>query len=124
MGIFRMNLTPTEKKLSEILAAWDPEGLIKTGAPADEYDSEARHILEQLDRRASVDLAATVIAEVFQRSFYGEQEKIVWKPNDKGVLRCAKKLSKLLGGKGKAEDDEEEPSEDAPRPASSRSFDE
>ena len=116
-----MDLTPTEKKLSEILAEWDAEGLIKMGAPADEYDSEARHILEQLDRRASVELAAAVIAEVFQGSFYGDQGKLIWKSDDKGVVRCAKKVAKLLGGKGKVE--EEESCEDMPK-ADPKGFDE
>ena len=111
-----MNLTPAEKKLSEILAKWDAEGLIKTGAPADEYDSEARNILERLDRGASVELAATVIAEVFQRSFYGDQGKLIWKPDDKRVISCAKKVAKLLGGKGK-EDEEDDKSKPSEKPA-------
>ena len=122
-----MNLTPTEKKVSEILADWDAEGLIKMGAPRDEYDSEARHILEQLDRGASVDLAAAVIAEVFQRSFYGDQEKLVWKASDKKVISCAKKVAKLLGGKGKIEDEEEsgeEASETKPSSKTPKGFDE
>lgn len=57
----------TFETVRAILVRLDPEGLIKLGAPADEYDGEARQITDALDRGAEP--TAELVRSVWERQF-------------------------------------------------------
>ncbi|MBW4578520.1 MAG: DUF1871 family protein [Tildeniella nuda ZEHNDER 1965/U140] len=48
---------------------WDPYGLLKTGAPPDEFDSEIASIASQIPRIQSSHDATLVISSVFSSNF-------------------------------------------------------
>lgn len=58
-----------KEKIEAILAKHDPVGLIKMGAPQDEYSSEAQMIWERTTRHFSLDKIHNIIYEVFQLQF-------------------------------------------------------
>ncbi len=60
------------ERIAAILAEKDPEGLIKMGAPADEYDSEARFIHQYLKPNDDVEAIFFNINRVFQKQFGSE----------------------------------------------------
>ena len=81
-----------------VIDEWDPEILLKMGAPSDEYDIESKMIVKQYlaeayrpDKEEDVDLLRDIIMSVFCKMFsdnYHEQEcKIV-----------ASKITKLYFG--------------------------
>lgn len=47
----------------------DPYGLLATHAPPDEYDSESLEITSLINGNSSIDEIATIISDVFKRSF-------------------------------------------------------
>src|ERR1700753_2723735 len=53
----------------EILASYDPLGLIAGGAPDDEYDIEVDAILLRLEEAKSVDILSEIIHQEFIRCF-------------------------------------------------------
>lgn len=53
----------------EILASYDPLGLISCGAPDDEYDIEVDAILLRMQEAKSVDMLSEIIYEEFVRCF-------------------------------------------------------
>lgn len=65
--------------VTELLALYDPLGLIALGAPSDEYDPEAKTIMVQLDDAESVEdlhnIIYTEFVRWFDKSIAGEKEK-------------------------------------------------
>lgn len=66
------------ENISAILAKYDPEGLIKIGAPSDEYDSEAEvimktitsgYIYQGVDPKLSICSISIMVNTVFSHSF-------------------------------------------------------
>lgn len=55
--------------LVQLLATYDFMGLPGSGAPPDEYDSEAARILERIHEADSPDSLAYLIYEVFMKAF-------------------------------------------------------
>jgi hypothetical protein len=56
-------------KIEQILVRHDPIGLIKMGAPQDEYDSEAQMICERTTKHFSREKIHQIIHEVFVHQF-------------------------------------------------------
>lgn len=52
-----------------VIHEWDPYGLLKGGAPDDEFDSEIKAIVKQLDRINSPTDAAHLISRVISSAF-------------------------------------------------------
>ena len=57
------------RDIAAILMAQDPEGLIRTGAPADEYDSEAAQIQDILHKCDNVKDLQGFIMAIFKIQF-------------------------------------------------------
>jgi hypothetical protein len=51
------------------IRAWDPYGLIETGAPLDEFDGEITRITANIRAFKSVEDVAVAISTVFEASF-------------------------------------------------------
>lgn len=60
----------------EIINEWDPYGLIATGAPEDEFDSEVHSIVGQIPRIQSSNDAIHAIKRVFASNFEPERFSI------------------------------------------------
>ena len=58
--------------VSRLLYRFDPIGLVRYGAPVDEYDPEAETILARLPSCGSAHAAHTVVHEEFTRWFGAE----------------------------------------------------
>jgi hypothetical protein len=52
-----------------VIHEWDPYGLLKTGAPEDEFDSEIASIARQIPQIQSSGDATHVVSRVFSSSF-------------------------------------------------------
>ncbi len=82
-------------KINAILQAEDPEGLLKLGAPSDEYASEAKridsHLKFQTGEILTADAVSAVIENVWQSSFgpFTEDDIAKRRPN---LLRVAKRI--------------------------------
>lgn len=57
------------KSFVEILASYDPLGLIASGAPDDEYDIEVDAIVLRMEEAKSLDILSKIIYEEFIRCF-------------------------------------------------------
>lgn len=55
--------------LVQLLANYDFMSLMRSGAPSDEYESEASEILARIDEAASPDSLAYLIYEIFVKAF-------------------------------------------------------
>src|SRR5271154_3306458 len=53
----------------EVIHRWDPYGLVSSGAPADEWDSEIASVVAQIPHIKSDSDAAQTISKVFSRAF-------------------------------------------------------
>jgi hypothetical protein len=58
-------------KIEQILIKYDPVGLIKIGAPSDEYDSEAQLIFEYTTKHFSLEKIQQIVYDVFVKQFSG-----------------------------------------------------
>lgn len=56
-------------KIENILVKYDPMGLIRMGAPLDEYNLEARLIFENIDKIYSVEKIQQLVYDIFRQSF-------------------------------------------------------
>jgi hypothetical protein len=65
------SLTDRELRVLEILNKWDAEGLLKMGAPEDEYENEARMITEAYHPGIDPAKFANEIISIFDRQFGG-----------------------------------------------------
>ena len=57
----------------EVIHEWDPYGLLASGAPEDEFDSEIASIVRQFPRIQSRRDAVLVVSRVFSSSFEPKQ---------------------------------------------------
>jgi hypothetical protein len=109
-----MKLTLRERKISALLAEWDPEKLISEGAPADEYDNEARTVSDQVNKKSSVEEIAAILSETLQVAFRVDDEgcdkRLAKDYAPKKLIPQAKKIAKILASK--IAEVEEEPEED------------
>lgn len=64
-GCIRMYIS----KIKEIIIAWDPIGLIYSGAPNNEYDYEISQIANSINDKITIDALAKTIYKVFSDSF-------------------------------------------------------
>lgn len=55
-----------------VIHEWDPYGLLASGAPQDEFDSEVASVVRQISRIKSENDAAHVLSRVFSSSFEAE----------------------------------------------------
>ncbi len=65
----RIDLTDLEHKVDRVLRTADFEGLLRRGAPEDEYESEAQMITERLTSCHNPDDVRAVIVSVFKAQF-------------------------------------------------------
>jgi len=65
----KKELKKAEEIIRQVIRDWDPYGLLASGAPADEFDSEIKAAAKQIDRINSPRDAAEVISRVFTSSF-------------------------------------------------------
>ena len=77
-----------------IVHEWDPYGLIKGGAPHDEFDREIASIVSQIHRIQSSNDAVEVVSRVFSSSF----EPHLFKPEQ--CKHVGEKLHQALESKG------------------------
>jgi hypothetical protein len=56
----------------EVIHRWDPYGLIKSGAPDDEWNSEIASVVAQIPHIKSENDAAQAISRVFSQAFQPE----------------------------------------------------
>lgn len=68
---FQLTLIERMHKTSDLLIKYDPEGLIKIGAPKDEYEHEAVEIIQGLTRKHLEDVrsVALLCRHIFKKSF-------------------------------------------------------
>lgn len=72
-----MNRTEKNKKLADILANFDPVGLISQGAPRDEYKPEADEILSSFSREKPENTCAEIkriFVEMFDTKIVGSYD--------------------------------------------------
>ena len=86
-------MTTTFESVRAILVRLDPEGLIKLGAPDDEYDGEARQITDALDRGA--DPTAELVRSVWERQFSASGKTL---PMRKSFEEIAEQIRLELNG--------------------------
>jgi hypothetical protein len=77
-----------------IIHEWDPYGLIRGGAPQDEFDREIASVASQLSRIQSSKDAAYVVSRVFSSNF----EPHLFKPE--ACADVGEKLFKALKDRG------------------------
>jgi Domain of unknown function (DUF1871) len=77
-----------------IVHEWDPYGLIKGGAPPDEFDREIASIVSQIPRMQSSNDAVEVVSRVFSSSF----EPHLFRPEH--CRQVGEKLHQALEAKG------------------------
>jgi len=58
--------------VGQVIRDWDPYGLLESGAPADEFDTEISLLVARIPRMTSEALAAQAISEVFSAQFEPE----------------------------------------------------
>ncbi len=78
-----------KQQVSDALRSADPMGLIKLGAPSDEYQSEAHSITRRLGLTRCLEDVLTIVYEEFQKWFapmsvgepkhYLEVSRSIWK---------------------------------------------
>jgi hypothetical protein len=76
--------------IAKAVRAWDPYGLIETGAPLDEFDGEISRIAGSISAFKSAEDVAVVVSRVFVASF-GEGEH--FEPSD-----CVVPASQIFQG--------------------------
>lgn len=52
-----------------VIHKWDPYGLLETGCPTDEFDSEIQAVIGQIERIGSVQDAVHTLSRVFSSAF-------------------------------------------------------
>lgn len=78
-----------------VLNTFDPEGLLKMGAPKDEYTSEAKSILEAIDAGKELDaeLVRSIWAKWFGEGSGPDGKKVTWAmPMRPAFKKVAKRL--------------------------------
>lgn len=60
------------KIVREVIAEWDPYGLLSSEAPKDEFDAEVAKLMTRIPEMKSGEDTALVISEVFSRAFEPE----------------------------------------------------
>lgn len=55
--------------VQDVIHAWDPYGLIRGGAPEDEWDHEIERIVAEISTIRSADDATNLISRVFTKAF-------------------------------------------------------
>jgi hypothetical protein len=83
------------QKIKNILRAEDPIGLIKMGAPSDEYDTEALIIYEHVNAYFPLSKIQSTVHNIFVHYFSGE--KIAGKYEHYESI--AKQIKELIGDK-------------------------
>lgn len=72
---------PRYEKIKRIVNDVDPKGLIKIGAPDDEYHGEVMMIFTNWKEGLSVEELAQVVREIFIKQF-GNSRQLDEKPNE------------------------------------------
>ena len=80
--------------VQEVIHEWDPYALLAGGAPYDEFNSEIKAVVAQLDRIQSSNDAAHVISRVFSSSFEPELFQT------KNCQSVGERLYEVLAGRG------------------------
>lgn len=80
------------QQIVDILAIADLEGLIRMGAPGDEYQSEAKAIADEITPQSSIEDIKDLIVDVLNESFDNDKRTIY--PQDK-LTEIAKKIKAL-----------------------------
>ena len=58
--------------VGQVIRDWDPYGLLESGAPADEFDTEISLHVSRIPHMTSEALAAQAVSEVFSAQFEPE----------------------------------------------------
>jgi hypothetical protein len=82
-----------ETALNKIFVTVDPEGLIRIGAPSDEYGHEVRELIKQRNKCTNVRQTATIIADIFNSYFSSKSHKAA------RYTKVAKDVLKILSMK-------------------------
>ncbi|TYT24848.1 DUF1871 family protein [Luteimonas viscosa] len=59
--------------VGQVIRDWDPYGLLESGAPVDEFDTEISLLVSRVPRMTSEALAAQAVSEVFSARFEPER---------------------------------------------------
>lgn len=80
--------------IAEVIKDWDPYGLLASGSPTDEFDSEISSLVAQIPRIRSAHDASHAVSRIFSSSF----EPIRFAPDACSVVGA--KLFQLLTQRG------------------------
>jgi len=69
LRITRQQLRIRYRELRDLVNAWDPVGLIATGAPLDEYDCIVGPVLRRLEEHQSASMIAAYLSTEFDDHF-------------------------------------------------------